>query len=244
MMAAAGAAEAEGSGRREDPLPPIPQIGFLGGLRPEVVEEIIESAPFVRYPAGTTTFESGPAVVVSGLLGYFLWFPGGRQITIRYIGVGDLVGRVALPDSTLTTAVQAIEPSVLLQIDQARLEAVAKRHSEVSFALVEELTRRLRGAYRALASRSFATVRSRVARDLIERATAAGRLDAGLRLRVTQQALADATGSVREVVARSLRELRRDGVVATDHTGVTILDLAGLARVAGLDATVERLPPR
>jgi len=38
------------------------------------------------------------------------------------------------------------------------------------------------------------------------------------------KSLADATGSVREVVARALRELRREGAVATADDGITVLD--------------------
>jgi CRP/FNR family transcriptional regulator len=41
---------------------------------------------------------------------------------------------------------------------------------------------------------------------------------------ISQQELADAVGSVREVVARTLRELRVEGIVATSTDSVVILD--------------------
>jgi CRP-like cAMP-binding protein len=60
-----------------------------------------------------------------------------------------------------------------------------------------------------------------VARHLLDLAAAqAGRRP--LIAKVTQQELADAVGTVREVVARTLRELRRDGVVNTGRAGVAI----------------------
>ena len=46
--------------------------------------------------------------------------------------------------------------------------------------------------------------------------------------RVSQQELADAAGSVREVVARALRDLRLAGVVATSPDHIVILDPARL----------------
>ena len=58
---------------------------------------------------------------------------------------------------------------------------------------------------------------------------AGGRDQRGLVLPVTQQALADATGSVREVVARAVRELRRRGAIATQSDGIKILDPDALA---------------
>jgi DNA-binding transcriptional regulator YhcF (GntR family) len=50
---------------------------------------------------------------------------------------------------------------------------------------------------------------------------------------VSQQELADATGSVREVVARALRDLRTAGIVATTADCVVILDPARLHEVSG-----------
>jgi CRP/FNR family transcriptional regulator len=208
--------------------------GFLSRLSPEAAEEIIEAAPVVRYPAGAVVFRVGPSIVVSGLLGYSLSYPNGRQITIKYVGAGDLVGSLALSESALTTGVHAVEPSVLLHLDPARLQAVAARRPQVATALLEEMTGRLRIAYQALATRSFAPVRARVARDLIERARAGNQLHPRVRLQATQQALAQATGSVREVVARSLRDLRQKGVIKTEHSVVTILDVPALAEEAGL----------
>ena len=78
-------------------------------------------------------------------------------------------------------------------------------------------------------------VRSRVARDLGERAKISGTpLRPGLHLEVTQQALADATGSVREVVARALRELREENVIGPLGDGVTILDFDALDRIGAV----------
>jgi CRP/FNR family transcriptional regulator, cyclic AMP receptor protein len=45
---------------------------------------------------------------------------------------------------------------------------------------------------------------------------------------ITQQELADAVGTVREVVVRVLGELRRDGVVRTERNCIVILDPARL----------------
>ena len=70
--------------------------------------------------------------------------------------------------------------------------------------------------------------------DLVERAKMRGPLRAGLEIDVTQQSLADATGSVREVVSRALGQLRREGVVARNADGITVLDPDALIRAAGV----------
>ena len=50
---------------------------------------------------------------------------------------------------------------------------------------------------------------------------------------MSQQELADAAGSVREVVARVLRDLRVAGIVATMADSVVILDPARLYAESG-----------
>jgi CRP/FNR family transcriptional regulator len=214
--------------------------GFLGRLPAEVADEITETAAAVYYPKGTVSFPPSegaqPAVVLSGLLRYYLSTAAGRQITIRYIGAGDMAGTLTPYGSGLSTAIQAVEPSVLLHLDRPRLDAIARRRPDFAWELLEEMAVRLRFAYSALAATAFTTVRSRVARDLLERARASGRLHSSHRLQVTQQELADATGSVREVVTRAIGELRREGVIATDPSGISILDPDALAAEVGLGA--------
>jgi CRP-like cAMP-binding protein len=50
---------------------------------------------------------------------------------------------------------------------------------------------------------------------------------------VTQQELADAVGSVREVVVRVLRDLRQDGIVRTQRDRIVLLDPARLIQEQG-----------
>ena len=61
------------------------------------------------------------------------------------------------------------------------------------------------------------------------RALVGGRLVA----QISQQELADAVGSVREVVARALRDFRAAGMVATTGDSVVILDATRLYAESG-----------
>src|SRR5882672_3245162 len=219
-------------------LDDLPNRGFVARLSPVVAAELIAGAPTVYYPTGSIVFSpndgSTAALVVSGLLRYYLAGSEGRELTIRYIEPGDLVGTLISERSEVNTRAQAMQPSVLIHLDVERVQALSRRVPELSQALIDELVNRLRFAFRALAASAFMPVRVRVARDLLERAKVAGPLEIGLRIPVTQQALADATGSVREVVARALRELRQEGVIATVDDGITVLDPNALTRVAAV----------
>lgn len=225
------------SADRADQLAAVTGNGFLARLSTECAGELIRSGPIVHYPAGSVSAPEPDApwaaVVLSGVVRQFLPTGDGRQLTVGYAKRGDLVGGLALGRPWVMVAIEAVEPAELVHIDVARLERSARLRPDVSMALVAELTDRLQHVYRVLAGTAFATVRARVARDLLERAEKSDTRLHGAHLRVTQQALADATGSVREVVARALRELRLRGVIETDPSGITILEVDALVRAAG-----------
>lgn len=238
MASSGGGRGGAGPGQVSVHLDDLPKRGFVSRLSPAVAAELVAGAPTVYYPTGSVVFSphngSTAALVVSGLLRYYIAGSEGRELTIRYVEPGDLVGTLISERSEVNTRAQAMQPSVLIHLDVERVQALSQRRPELSQALIDELVNRLRFAFRALAASAFMPVRVRVARDLLERAKMAGPLEAGVHLSVTQQALADATGSVREVVARALRELRREGAIGTVDDGITLLDPDALARVAAL----------
>ena len=80
---------------------------------------------------------------------------------------------------------------------------------------------------------AFGSVRQRVAAHLLDLASDRQRPGGRLVARVSQQKLADAAGSVREVVARALRDLRAAGIVATAADSIVILDPARLYAESG-----------
>jgi CRP/FNR family transcriptional regulator len=220
-----------------DPLSAVANNGFLARLSPELAADLIATAPLVHYPQGSISAPSNDArwaaVVVSGMLRQYLPARDGRQVTIRYVRPGDLVGSPDTGSRQLRPEIEAVQPSDLLHLDIVRVERTALRAPELSAALAEEMLNRLVQVWRVLAGTAFAPVRSRVARDLLERAARAGVPQPGDQVRVTQQALADATGTVREVVSRALRELRLQGVIETSPSGVTILKVDRLIAEAG-----------
>jgi CRP/FNR family cyclic AMP-dependent transcriptional regulator len=233
------AAESPRSGGWSDPrLSGIAHRGFLRRLSPELIEELTRTARPELHPKATILRQvpgGGPSLVVSGMLRYFLSAGDGRQVTIRYMGPGDLVGSLTTDASTVKTHAEVLQPAVLLTLDLGYVRSLAARRPAFAEALLDETVERVRSAYRVLSASAFMAVRSRVARDLQERARITETpLRPGLHLDVTQQALADATGSVREVVARALRDLRDENVIGPLGDGVTVLDFDALDRIAAV----------
>jgi CRP/FNR family transcriptional regulator, cyclic AMP receptor protein len=146
-------------------------------------------------------------LVVQGLLRVFMTSPDGRQVTVRYAREADVLGIAVMVGGPANVAVQTITDSSLFSIDGRRLTETARRDARVAWALAEELHRQLYDNLQQTAINTFGSVKQRVAAALPDLASAQRPQDR-LVAQVSQQELADAVGSVREVVARALRELR------------------------------------
>ena len=210
---------------------------FLAGLPPELVGRLRDEGERADYPAGTTVYQAGSApraaLVVRGLLRVFLTSAEGRQVTVRYARPGDVLGIAVLVGGPGNFGVQAVEPSSVFRISVRSLIAAARRDPRVSWAIAEELNRRLYEVLEQTAVNAFGSVRQRVAAHLLDLASAQQHPRGRLAARVSQQELADAAGTVREVVARVLRDLRVAGIVATTADSVVILDPARLYAESG-----------
>jgi CRP/FNR family cyclic AMP-dependent transcriptional regulator len=216
----------------------VSRRGFLARLDPDLAKHLVRGSHSARYPAGTILSSPpdgiGPALVLAGRLRFFLLAPEGRQLTVHYALPGDIIGTVLRDESEVAGRLEVLQPATLLHLDEARVRCLAQQDAALGWALMGEAMDRLRAAYRMLAMRAFSTVRVRVARDLVELGEMSGGLERGMNLAVTHQSLADAAGSVREVVARTVRDLRHERVIATNAEGITVIDPAALKRAAGL----------
>jgi CRP/FNR family cyclic AMP-dependent transcriptional regulator len=71
---------------------------FLAELPAELAGRLRAEGERADYPAGTTVYRAGDdpqaALVVRGLIRVYLSSPGGRQVTVRYARLGDVLGIV------------------------------------------------------------------------------------------------------------------------------------------------------
>lgn len=207
---------------------------FLSRLPSAVLDQLLAGATVETVPAGMTTYRAGGeprvSVVVSGVLRTFLVGPDGRQVTIRYARAGDVLGIMTLLGGPAPLHAQALTDSQRLRLDRDMLRDLAHDETAVAWPLIEELTHTVQSLWQEISATAFATVPQRVARHLLEIAAREQEAEGGtLVAHVSQQELADLAGSVREVVARALRELRDEGVVRVSRSGIAILDATALA---------------
>jgi CRP/FNR family transcriptional regulator len=185
-------------------------------------------------PAGTTTYRAGgeprPSLIVNGLFRSYFAGPDGRQVTVRYARQGDTLGVVAAHGGPAPLHVQALTDATRLRFETDTLRELASSDAQVAYALLGEITNTVYTLWHEIAATAFASVPQRVARHLLEIAAREQEAEGGaLVAHVSQQELADLVGSVREVVARALRELRDEGIVQVNRGGIVVIDPALLA---------------
>jgi len=213
---------------------------MLAKLPPELTAQVLDGGYRIDLPAGAQpgarTNETAVALVLEGLLRVFLISDAARQVTVRYARPGEMLGLVHLFGRDTGVHSQAVTPTAVWMLPPARLRALCEQHASLATAVAEECAARASDAIEELALLTFGSVRQRVARHLLDLAASqqkAGELIAA----VTQQELADAAGTVREVVARVLKQLHQTGVTAGSDDGVVILDAARLDAEATSGAT-------
>jgi CRP/FNR family transcriptional regulator, cyclic AMP receptor protein len=201
-------------------------LSHLRSLPQDITDRLIRGATRLDAPAGKRFIHEGSAssmfLVVAGLVRGFLTSPSGRQSTIRYAKPGELIGTASLFISPHRAGAQALTNAVLLAFNVADMKHIAAKDPRVGMVLCSELAERLQNYFDQLYGTEFGTLRQRVIRHLLD-LTAQTQQGPELVTAVSQQSLADAVGSVREVVARVLQTLRSEGLIATTPDGIALL---------------------
>lgn len=163
-------------------------------------------------------------LVVSGLIRMIVHAPDGRSIAVRYCRRGSLIGIASLfaPGFRLPVSVETLTSVELLDLRPDVVTELAAADQRVAQALLVEVSERVQRFVEEIPLASFTTVGQRVARHLLD--LAAPDDDGVLVAQVSQEDLAAAVGTVREVAARALRRLRDSGVVRTERNRITIVD--------------------
>ena len=220
----------------------------LRELPPEVLDELLAGSTRMTVPAGSVTHWEGepephPELVLAGVVRVFVTARDGRTMTVGYCRPGALIGVMSLfaTGFAMPATTQALVDAEVLRISATVARGMGTRDLRVARAFLGELSERALSFVYEIPGGAFAAVRQRVARHLLDLASARvgeqpapdDRAGRELTVQVSQQELANAVGTVREVVVRVLRDLRQDGVVRTERDRIVLLEPARLIQEQG-----------
>lgn len=209
---------------------------LMGKYADEMLIDTVES----RNVAGAELrLIDGPAnrmlaFIVEGSARVYTTSAQGRQATVRYVGAGDVMGLATLlaPSSIEdgdVLAVQAMSDCHVLRMSTRRFRDIVVRDPDIMWGLCGELANTLMSSHHMMADNVFQPVRSRVARHLLDMAR---ETDGRLVVDASPQDIADAIGSVREVVSRATVRLRSEGVIRREGSAHVIANPCLLHRIA------------
>jgi CRP/FNR family transcriptional regulator, cyclic AMP receptor protein len=236
---------AHGMPRGAGPTAPTVQAvlassSFLGGLPEAALGELVSRGHTNRYAKGETIFERDDPgeslmVILSGRIKIANITGDAREVALNYLGVGDIVGEIAVLDGGARTATaSALEDSEVFVVFRRDLLPVLQAHPAAMLEIVQVLCEKLRIAS-AQVEDSVLDMTGRMARGLLRLIKQHGRRGAdGVRIdiRLNQRELGIYTGLSRENVSRQLGALRERGVVLFDGGDITVLDEAALTAIA------------
>ena len=197
-----------------------------------------------RWPAGAMIFQRGDQgdhllLIRSGRVRLSLSSPQGREIMLRTLRPGDVVGEMALIDGLARSAdATALESTEALILTRDRFRVVAGKHLDVALSLARYMSSLVRLANYQMESIALYDLRTRLARYLLaavtERHGPEAPAEVEIRLGMTQSDLSAALGASRPKVIIALKELVGEGVLR--RTGdVLICDTARLRSAAEQD---------
>lgn len=189
-----------------------------------------------RYERGESVAWKSPRVslVISGQVCGYLAGLSGRRVAYRYYGSGEVMGLLSVINpradrNLVRIEYAAVRETLMLELPAGRLREMTSSDPIATQVIAKLVAQDLLEGHRGLADYIFLSVRQMLARHLLKRAIYIGD---DLVVKATQDELASAIGSVRAVVARTLLELRADGLVDRTKLGIIIIDTLALAAEA------------
>ena len=201
--------------------------------------ELVRFAELTRektYPKGSViVFEDDPGdslfVVRDGRVKVVLVAEDGREVILGVLGIGEHFGELSLIDDQPRSAhVIAMEDATLLVLRREDFRRRVESSPSVAWALLIELSRRLRQADGKIGGLVLLDVPGRIARLLLDFAT--GDNGTVIEKPLTHQTIANMIGASRETVSRTMREFQDLNWVRVERRRISLADAAALRKRA------------
>jgi len=198
---------------------------YFDDLPEGMLKEIAEHMNMREYVRGDVLlWEGDPCdglyIMEQGSAKIFRISPQGRQYIVRILQEKDTFNEVPAFDGAPNPVnVEALETCRAWVIESDMLRKLVRTHPQFAEKVLVNFGRMLRGMVRMVSEMAFYQVTHRLARliedDLPQEKNTP---------QWTQEQLAARLGTVREVVARSLKELERSGAIKIEDRRIQIAD--------------------
>lgn len=236
------------------PSPATVEIDRLRGIRlfsnlsTPTLQRIAALATVRCYPPATHVLLqdddcSAAYFVISGEVRVYRVSSEGREQVLVRLGAGQAFNTVAVFQgaSTNPANVVTLSEAVLCVVSRDDLLQVVRTRSDLAMMLLRDFADRLAHFTDLVESLALHSVQQRLARFLLDRASApadnaegpGGREKQAEVRRWTQHEIAGHLGTVRDVIGRELRAMEEAGILRIERGRIVLLSREGLAALAG-----------
>jgi CRP/FNR family transcriptional regulator len=171
-------------------------------------------------------------IVASGLIKLFKMSAEGKEQILRLVRPGDCFGYTGIFNGgSNPESAQAVAPTVLYALMKSDLETLLWQQKQLAHNTIRALATEMHHYISLVEDLALKRVCGRLARILIEYSSEEVFDNSLIR---TRGDLAAMTGTVREVVAKSLKQLEENGVISSNGRYIIIRDRETLKTIAGL----------
>jgi len=201
---------------------------YLSGLDDGILYHLADNTRLIEYDPDESIILEGQIclglnIVESGRVKIYKYSSTGREMIINVLGQGESFNEVSVFDQQENPVnVSAILSTRIWLISADVLRNVIAEHPLACQQIIINLSQNLRMLVSKVAELSFYTVTARLARLLRELPKT--QLSGSGPSRITQDDMAARIGTVREVVARSLKELEKVGAIDIQRGKITIVN--------------------
>ncbi len=222
-----------------DPVNTLRRVPFFAVLPPDELKALAGHCIVRRIGRDEILFAEGEEceglyVVQSGAIKLFKMADTGREQVLVIERPGSTVAELPLFDGgNFPASAAAIEDSTLLFLPKREFLDLCRHNSEVAFTVIRTLAWRFRYMTSLVEELSLKEVSHRLARFLRDRAIRSGRRTRrGLEfpLEETNQDIAAAIGTVRDLVSRNLRRFVDRGILRLERRKVIVFDMEELEK--------------
>jgi len=224
-------------------MPVLNKQGLLAGLplfsqfKLDELNRLVSFLRVTRYPGRRVLFRKGDPgtnmmIVLEGRVQICTHSEEGKEFVVNIINPGEVFGEIALLDGSDRTAdAVTMGPCEVMVLERRDFVPFLRDHPDACMRLLEVLCQKVRWTTAVLEAALFLEGPSRLARVLVHLSSLYGQ-PAGdgveLRIRFSQQQLANMVGMSRESINKQLGQWRDDGIVAIEDGRILITDLDAL----------------
>ncbi len=211
---------------------------LFAGLPPHHISRVAEFCHYNGYRKGNTVFIEGDRaasfyVVASGQIKVYKGSSEGREVIIKVMRKGDLVGEAAaLMGRPYPASAQALTDAAAVEVPRREFVELIKKEPSLALNMVAALSERLQQLGATLEKLTLKEVPSRLASYLLDHARADAGGAAVVEFQIPKAALAAELGTVPETLSRALRKFADAGFIVLEEGRVTLTDERSLRLLA------------